>query len=82
MSKPFLFSPLHFFSPLFSPESASSSSFPVKDGDIVLVATDGLFDNMPEEMIIKELAKIKVRLGHGCSVLCNINNLWCFLLNP
>ncbi|XP_072033810.1 protein phosphatase PTC7 homolog [Amphiura filiformis] len=42
-----------------SPESASSSTFAVKEGDIILVATDGLFDNMSEEMILKEIAKIK-----------------------
>ena len=47
---------------IFSPESASSSSFTVKEGDIILVATDGLFDNMSEEMILKELANIKVSI--------------------
>ncbi|XP_071849529.1 protein phosphatase PTC7 homolog [Apostichopus japonicus] len=41
------------------PESASSASFLVKEGDMILMATDGLFDNMPEGMILNELAKIK-----------------------
>ncbi|XP_022096292.1 protein phosphatase PTC7 homolog [Acanthaster planci] len=42
-----------------SPESASSSSVPIKVGDVILMATDGLFDNMPESLILKEISKIK-----------------------
>lgn len=30
-------------------------------GDIILTATDGLFDNMPDYMILQELKKLKVR---------------------
>ncbi|MED6292848.1 Protein phosphatase PTC7 [Characodon lateralis] len=42
-----------------SPESADSSSFDVQLGDIILTATDGLFDNMPDYMILQELKKLK-----------------------
>ena len=45
----------------FSPESAQSTSFPVKEGDLIMVGTDGLFDNMTEEMLLYNVAKLKVR---------------------
>lgn len=45
-----------------SPEAADSSSFDVQLGDIILTATDGLFDNMPDYMILQELKKLKVSL--------------------
>ncbi|XP_016117330.1 protein phosphatase PTC7 homolog [Sinocyclocheilus grahami] len=42
-----------------SPEVSDSSSFDVQLGDIILTATDGLFDNMPDYMILQELKKLK-----------------------
>uniref|UniRef100_A0A8C3MSC9 Protein phosphatase n=1 Tax=Geospiza parvula TaxID=87175 RepID=A0A8C3MSC9_GEOPR len=42
-----------------SPEAADSTSFDVQLGDIILTATDGLFDNMPDYMILQELKKLK-----------------------
>ncbi|CAB1332834.1 unnamed protein product [Coregonus sp. 'balchen'] len=42
-----------------SPEAADSSSFDVQLGDIILTASDGLFDNMPDYMILQELKKLK-----------------------
>lgn len=51
--------PLRVFS---SPEAADSSSFDVQLGDIILTASDGLFDNMPDYMILQELKKLKVPL--------------------
>ncbi|XP_076312760.1 protein phosphatase PTC7 homolog isoform X2 [Tachypleus tridentatus] len=42
-----------------SPESAVTSSFQVQEGDLILVATDGLFDNLPENMILQELSKLR-----------------------
>ncbi|XP_026130393.1 protein phosphatase PTC7 homolog [Carassius auratus] len=42
-----------------SPEAADSSTFDVQLGDIILTATDGLFDNMPDYMILQELKKLK-----------------------
>lgn len=52
--------PLHHLSS--SPEAADSSSFDVQLGDIILTASDGLFDNMPDYMILRELKKLKVLL--------------------
>lgn len=43
-----------------SPDAADSSTFDVQLGDIILTATDGLFDNMPDYMILQELKKLKV----------------------
>ncbi|XP_071945915.1 protein phosphatase PTC7 homolog [Antedon mediterranea] len=42
-----------------SPESASNKSLSVQEGDLILIATDGLFDNMSESMILKELSKLQ-----------------------
>uniref|UniRef100_A0A4W5JT77 Protein phosphatase n=1 Tax=Hucho hucho TaxID=62062 RepID=A0A4W5JT77_9TELE len=42
-----------------SPEAADSASFDVQLGDIILTASDGLFDNMPDYMILQELKKLK-----------------------
>lgn len=42
-----------------SPESAQTSSFAVEAGDLILLGTDGLFDNMPDEMILQHIAKMK-----------------------
>lgn len=38
-----------------SPEMAETSSFKVEDGDILMLATDGLFDNLSEDMIVRSL---------------------------
>lgn len=40
---------------------AESSSFDVEEGDIILLGTDGLFDNMNEDMILDCLSKMKVK---------------------
>jgi protein phosphatase PTC7 len=42
-----------------SPESAETTSFSVQEGDIIVLGTDGLFDNMKDEMIIKHIARLK-----------------------
>ncbi|ODN05843.1 Protein phosphatase PTC7 [Orchesella cincta] len=42
-----------------SPESADISQIPVKDGDVILLATDGVFDNLPDYLIVSELSKIQ-----------------------
>jgi protein phosphatase PTC7 len=39
-----------------SPEKAETTSFGVCEGDIILVATDGLFDNLPTQLIEKEFS--------------------------
>lgn len=38
-----------------SPESADTLSFPVREGDVIMVATDGVFDNVPESLLLDVL---------------------------
>ncbi|CAG9824665.1 unnamed protein product [Phaedon cochleariae] len=40
------------------PDSAVTEDFPVEDGDVILVATDGVFDNLPHNLIVNELVKV------------------------
>ncbi|KAL9873798.1 protein phosphatase PTC7 homolog [Glossina fuscipes] len=42
-----------------SPDSADTLSFPVKDGDVILVATDGVFDNVPEKLLLDMLKEVE-----------------------
>ena len=42
---------------------AESSSFKVEDGDVIILGTDGLFDNLSEDMILGYLScHLKVRI--------------------
>ncbi|XP_071526974.1 protein phosphatase PTC7 homolog [Panulirus ornatus] len=41
------------------PESAETLEFLVKEGYMLMVATDGVFDNLPDSMIIKEMVKVQ-----------------------
>ena len=49
---------------IFRPEAAMEASFDVQAGDIILVGTDGLFDNMNEETILQHISKLKVSNSH------------------
>ncbi|XP_034487406.1 protein phosphatase PTC7 homolog fig [Drosophila innubila] len=40
------------------PEQAISSHMPLQQGDLVLLATDGLFDNVPESMLVRHLGPV------------------------
>ena len=44
----------------YSPSEAVRESIDVLEGDIILVATDGLFDNMTDSMILRHLRLVKV----------------------
>ncbi|XP_060522581.1 protein phosphatase PTC7 homolog [Cylas formicarius] len=46
------------------PDSASTDNFLVEDGDVILVATDGVFDNLPQNIILNELIKCQ---GERCA---------------
>lgn len=41
------------------PESADTSNFRVEDGDVILLATDGVFDNVPDHMLLNELSNVQ-----------------------
>ena len=45
---------------LSSPDLASVSSFNVEEHDIIVIATDGLWDNLPDATILEEISKIRV----------------------
>ncbi|KAH0560194.1 protein phosphatase PTC7 homolog [Cotesia glomerata] len=42
-----------------SPESADTSTFGVEDGDVILLATDGVFDNVPDQLLVTEMRKVE-----------------------
>lgn len=56
----------------FSPESAQTTSFTVQAGDIILLGTDGLFDNMKEEIILQRISQMKV--GISAIIINNYGN--------
>jgi len=41
------------------PESADQYEFPVEDGDVILLATDGIFDNVPNQILVAEMDKVQ-----------------------
>ena len=48
----------------FSPDLASVSSFHVEENDFIVIATDGLWDNLPDATILEELKQIKVNMNN------------------
>lgn len=42
-----------------SPDAADRNSFPVEDGDVILVATDGVFDNVPKNLLLETLKGVQ-----------------------
>lgn len=45
-----------------SPESADTLSFPVRNGDVILAATDGVFDNVPSDLLLDILKDVSFHL--------------------
>lgn len=41
------------------PESADQYEFSVEDGDVILLATDGIFDNVPDKLLAAEMAEVQ-----------------------
>lgn len=48
-----------------SPASARTSVFDVHDGDVILVASDGLFDNLTDEMILHHVRKMTAKTNEN-----------------
>lgn len=42
-----------------APESADRYEFSVEDGDVILLATDGVFDNVPTSVLVKEVGNLQ-----------------------
>jgi serine/threonine protein phosphatase PrpC len=49
---------------LFSPDQASITSFDVEENDYILIATDGVWDNLPDSAILEVVKKITVSLSY------------------
>lgn len=41
------------------PEAADQYEFSVEDGDVILLATDGIFDNVPDRLLVEEMDKVQ-----------------------
>ena len=41
------------------PEAADQYEFAVEDGDVILMATDGIFDNVPDRLLVEEMDKVQ-----------------------
>jgi len=41
------------------PDSADQYEFSVEDGDVILMATDGIFDNVPDRLLVQEMDKVQ-----------------------
>jgi len=55
-----------------SPESADTTTFTVQEGDIIILGTDGLFDNMKDDMIMKHISRLKVIIQQSSAfVVCS-----------
>ena len=42
-----------------APESADRYEFSVEHGDVILLATDGIFDNIPDSVLGKEIGTLQ-----------------------
>ena len=42
-----------------APESADRYEFSVKHGDVILLATDGVFDNIPDSVLGQEIGTLQ-----------------------
>lgn len=62
---------------LFRPESANTTDFPVEDGDVILMATDGVFDNVPDQLLIPALCKIQGERDPG--IIQSVANSICLM---
>ena len=37
------------------PEAADRYEFNVEDGDVIILATDGIFDNVPDHLLVEQV---------------------------
>ena len=41
------------------PDAADQYAFSVEDGDVILLATDGIFDTVPDRLLVEEMDKVQ-----------------------
>lgn len=76
-----------------SPDSADTLSFPVENGDVILAATDGVFDNVPTDLLLDILKTVSIKnkshclqftsnifLATHCVFVCSILFLFLFVI--
>ena len=51
------------------PESADQYEFSVEDGDVILLATDGLFDNVPDKLLVQVRWQYSSLIGRELGIL-------------
>lgn len=59
-----------------SPESADALSFPVENGDVILAATDGVFDNVPTDLLLDILRTVSVACTFEMQICAKFTNLF------
>lgn len=53
-----------------SPEKAELNSLNIESGDVIVLATDGLWDNVPEHIIVEQLSNVNVSdIQSACNAL-------------
>ena len=60
---------------IFRPESAETSEFTVECGDVILVATDGVFDNVPEPVLVAEMRRAQAFAGETIKLQAVANSI-------
>jgi len=45
------------------PESADRYEFNVQDGDVIIMATDGIFDNVPDSILVAEIRLFELKIS-------------------
>ncbi|KAL3857154.1 hypothetical protein ACJMK2_011849 [Sinanodonta woodiana] len=58
-----------------SPSMAQSTSYRVEEGDVILLGTDGLFDNLSEDMIVDYITRMKDKREENVQVQTTAKNI-------
>ena len=58
------------------PESADQYEFSVEDGDVILLATDGLFDNVPDKLLVQVSWQYSSLIGRELGILGCDWSIW------
>ena len=56
-----------------APESADQYEFSVEDGDVIMLATDGVFDNIPDSILVEEIGTLQNGTLDPAEIQVNIN---------
>ena len=65
-----------------TPLDAHTFTTPVQEGDLIVLATDGLFDNVPEETIVQTINEEMEKLSQANSLTSTSNIPYHSIINP